>query len=90
MRGRVKGSNEPYQEINEVCFAGEQDVWSINDIEFETDSDDFWNDILVKASLSIINRLNNVKTGWPVEYCAEVAVNQAKALVAELKKEIQI
>lgn len=54
IKARLKGTNDEFQEIDEVSFKGEYDCIPLNELEFETDTDEYWNELYHNAVLAAL------------------------------------
>lgn len=101
MKARIKGSNEPFKEIELVTFAGStyvDDLYnvSVRDLEFEQEHNisDHWQDIRERAAIAAMQGYMSCKCQLVgtinlamAEGIAEQAILIADALVKKLKGE---
>jgi hypothetical protein len=91
MKARRKGTNEPFQKVASVCLCSGGYIL-IKDVEFEQQQEptsDHWQDLRERAAIAAMQGVMNYfgSIDYDRETIAKMAVEQADALVEELKGE---
>ena len=94
MKARVKGTDEPFRDIETVEMKGVCGIYFANDVEFEP-TPDHWQDLRERAAMMALPSIIPMQKGLYSmcdEYkkyndCAEEAIRYADALIKKLKGE---
>ena len=88
MKARVKGTDDPFRDIETVEIKGVYGIYFANDVEFEP-TPDHWQDFREKAAIAILQAMVTDKDfqRYSAQYKSEMAITHADALVEKLKGE---
>lgn len=88
MKVRIKGTDDPFRDIETVEIKGVCGIYFANDVEFET-TPDHWQEVRERAAIAILQAMVTDKDfqRYSAQYKSEMAIAHADALVEKLKGE---
>lgn len=88
MKARIKGTDEPFRDIETVEIKGVCGIYFAKDVEFEPTSD-HWQDVRERAAIAVLQAMvtNKDFQRYSAQYKSEMAITHADALVKKLKGE---
>lgn len=88
MKARVKGTDNPFRDIETVEMNGVCGIYFANDVEFEP-TPDHWQDLRERAAIAILQAMvtNKDFQRYSAQYKSEMAITHADALVEKMKGE---
>ena len=94
MKARKKGTNDQFKEIDYIQFKDSYAIYPVSMIEFENESKgnkpdvEYWEQLRHQAAIAAMQGIMNFfgSIDYDRDTIAELAVEQADALVEQLKK----
>lgn len=88
MKARIKGTDDPFRDIETVEIKGVCGIYFAKDVEFEP-TPDHWQDVRERAAIAILQAMVTDKDfqRYSAQYKSEMAIAHADALVEKLKGE---
>ena len=88
MKARIKGTDDPFRDIETVEMNGVCGVYFAKDVEFAPTSD-HWQNLRERVAIAILQAMVTDKDfqRYSAQYKSEMAITHADALVEKLKGE---
>lgn len=88
MKARIKGTDDPFRDIETVEIKGVCGIYFAKDVEFEP-TPDHWQDLRERVAIAVLQVMVTDKDfqRYSEQYKSEMAVKQADTLIKKLKGE---